>query len=1309
MASSKDIPATGLTTLVNPEEASLDIVFLHGFTGHPEKTWTHKDGDVAKSRSQWKEGGKPGNFFSRLNRKSAERVVFWPRDLLPATIPEARVLTYGYDTHLTHVLGRPLNRTTVYDIAGDFLVALEASRRSEPSRPILFVVHSLGGIVIKEALRQANICRAGKSHLRDAFASTIGIVFFGTPHGGADPRGLPQFVAESLVRMAGFRVNQKILDSLLPSSDRLKELRNEFGPIAAEHKWLIHSFQEELGVSYLNGNKVVEDGSSDLGLESETTEHIGRNHMDMCRFTGPEDFEYRKVAAVLDRIRRVILADTVRPASTDDGVPNPTPTDEEKEGIAALLSPDQRKILLDSLKFEQMDARQMSLKAAHAKTCTWLLETPDFIDWLDWDKIDHHHGLLWIKGNPGTGKSTLMKFVLGHFRKFMIDRTVISFFFNARGTELERSTVGMYRSLLFKLLGRQPELQPHVFDSLGVATWNADLQNGVNWSTELLKEGLEQAVLHLDHTSGVVCVIDALDECDEDEIREMVTFFQQLVEIAVSAGKRFQLLFSSRPYPNISVARGLKLVLERQPGHTNDITTYIQSELRIGNTTFEKEIRAELQLKASGIFIWVVLVVGILNKEHDKGRSARNLQKKLRETPGDLQKLFRDLLTREGHSKEEVVCCLQWVLLARRLLRPEELYHAILSITEPEYISSDVLEVVPDENIRKFILNSSKGLAEPTTSEDPVVQFIHESVKDFLLQGNGLATVWPGLGNNVEASSHGQLARSCVNYLAAKHVKTYLTNFLAEKWDNVRKLERAIPFLHYAAENSLHHAEMAHAGGVSQSGLLQDFPQSQWLECQSLFNLLTPRLGTQRLNVSLLYLFAMQGYSALIRALPSRPSCLTVEEGRYGPPILAALANKNHEAAQTLIELEAQTQPSGSPLHGAPKHYYKTKIRTLAFDQGFKFDRGRGLLSYLAERGDELLVSYLIATSTDDIDLVDMTLRTPLIWAASSGHEEIVKVLLASERVNPDRPDGTGLTPLMWATLNGHTEIVRHLISTGRVNTKWQLQGLSGLAWAARNGHETTFQLLLSEKDVDLNIRDSAGNTALGWAASGGHETMVALLLATGRVNIDPIDAYNRTPLTAAVEYGHERIVSMLLGAGADIDGGETYGKPIMRASGPGLNRTRSMMKLLLDGGADTNTMDQLGQTPLMHAIRNFNYEVVAVLLEHGADPEIKDNAGWTPLAYAAYMGYSDIVRSLLDNGAQPDAKSAYGEWPLRLAICEGNEEVVRLLLDYGADPAVMDYQRRTMVELAMSCDEPSILKLLTARSGANEEIHFKL
>jgi hypothetical protein len=118
--------------------------------------------------------------------------------------------------------------------------------------------------------------------------------------------------------------------------------------------------------------------------------------------------------------------------------------------------------LLDSLRFEQIDSRKLTIKTAHAKTCEWFLSHPYYQAWLDPGKLTQHHGFLWISGKPGAGKSTIMKFAYLSMksRKARHDQAITaSFFFNARGEYLEKSILGMYRSLLLQLLKGYPDLQ----------------------------------------------------------------------------------------------------------------------------------------------------------------------------------------------------------------------------------------------------------------------------------------------------------------------------------------------------------------------------------------------------------------------------------------------------------------------------------------------------------------------------------------------------------------------------------------------------------------------------------------------------------------------------------------------------------------------------------------------------------------------------------------------------------------------------------------------------------------------------------
>ncbi|KAJ4341292.1 hypothetical protein N0V95_007279 [Ascochyta clinopodiicola] len=377
------------------------------------------------------------------------------------------------------------------------------------------------------------------------------------------------------------------------------------------------------------------------------------------------------------------------------------------------LNDEQRQSLLDSLRFEQIDVRQMTIKQAYAKTCRWLLKSEQYLDWLDTTKLDEHRGFLWIKGKPGTGKSTLMKFALVNTRRATKDQTVPSFFFNARGKDIEKSTIRIYRSLLLQLLERLSALRS-VFDSLGLST--STLTADYQWNVETLKALLEQAIQSLGDLS-IVCFIDTLNECEKEQVQDMIQFFEHVGDLAVSRGTRFQVCFSSRHYPHITIRHGVELVLEGQEGHLQDIASYVEAGLKIGKSKIAQQVRAELQEKAPGIFMWVILVVGILNKESDSGQ-VYTLWRKLREIPGDLHELFRDILTRDTHNKHRLVLCIQWVLCAEQPLSPEQLYHAILSGVDIEAVTGWDPEEITKDVIKRFVLDSSRGLAEAPISQD---------------------------------------------------------------------------------------------------------------------------------------------------------------------------------------------------------------------------------------------------------------------------------------------------------------------------------------------------------------------------------------------------------------------------------------------------------------------------------------------------------------------------------------------------------------------------------------------------------------
>ncbi|KAI8948635.1 hypothetical protein F4801DRAFT_445748 [Xylaria longipes] len=306
-----------------------------------------------------------------------------------------------------------------------------------------------------------------------------------------------------------------------------------------------------------------------------------------------------------------------------------------------------RQVLLESLQFDQMDARQLTIKKAHAHTCAWFLNRSSYINWTKKNTLHNGHNFLWIKGKPGARKLILMKFLLGKLRNQIRQaenqEILLSFFFNARGNDLEKTTTRLYRSLLLQLLEARPDLQ-YILDNVRI---------GHCWTIESLKSLFEEAIQGFGYTS-LVCLIDALDECEEAQIRDMVSFVSDPSIIS----SQFRICFASRHYPHITIKTGLSIVLETQIGHGKDIESYLHSALIIEDNTLAEQIRCDLQEKASGVFMWVVLVVGILNKEYDAGRE-HVLHARIQQLPEDLHDLFLHILIRDDNNMYGLLLCIQ--------------------------------------------------------------------------------------------------------------------------------------------------------------------------------------------------------------------------------------------------------------------------------------------------------------------------------------------------------------------------------------------------------------------------------------------------------------------------------------------------------------------------------------------------------------------------------------------------------------------------------------------------------------------------
>ncbi|CAI6087167.1 unnamed protein product [Clonostachys chloroleuca] len=386
-----------------------------------------------------------------------------------------------------------------------------------------------------------------------------------------------------------------------------------------------------------------------------------------------------------------------------------------------------RDSMVKILKYPEMNSRQDIIETAEEHTCRWFLANSHYRAWLDPRQLKISHGFLWITGKPGAGKSVMMKFLSAEMREQgqQTHGVIISFFFDTRGSILQKSVTGMYRSLLHQLFGAYWDL-PSILDRPEFRAKTEDTHLAV----DNLKALLKAAVLKL-NTRRLTCFIDALDECDEQQALEMIYFLEELTKISTKNDIPLRICLSSRPYPHMLIPISILLTLEDQPGHTTDMESYISNNLRIEDPNLAEELKLKIIQKASGVFMWVVVVIPILNDYDRWGRPT--IKRQLEELPDTLTIIFKDILTRDKNNPDDLLFSVLWVLYAKWPLTPEEYYHALWSGLHlrghADAEIPDLSDTFVQRKINRYVVTSSKGLVEVTKSSVPTVQFIHETFK----------------------------------------------------------------------------------------------------------------------------------------------------------------------------------------------------------------------------------------------------------------------------------------------------------------------------------------------------------------------------------------------------------------------------------------------------------------------------------------------------------------------------------------------------------------------------------------------------
>jgi len=677
---------------------------------------------------------------------------------------------------------------------------------------------------------------------------------------------------------------------------------------------------------------------------------LNRTHSNMVKFA-PQDEEYDKVIARIKGIVHHALA--IR--------------------LPHLSESSQR--CLRSLNFKEMDTRLNDIDDALDGTCQWLLEHETYKAWAACSR-----GLLWIKGKPGSGKSTLLK----HAYQFVTetpkigDRAlVLSFYFHGRGAEIQKTPLGLFQSLLHQILRQVPDVLSNLVDTYEKRLQEkGNLSDAWEWHANELWDFFDLSLPRILQTRSVWLFVDALDESGEENARDLFRRFKSLLlKDHPSTCLPVRICLSCRHYPILD--QDCQFVINPESSNKKDISTYVQTGISTSDRLRQSTIPALITGRANGVFMWARLAVDEALKLDSKGRGLRMIEEKIKTLPPELDSLYSGLVA----DMDEIPASLkliQWVCFATRPLSLEELRWAMILDAECPYKSFRQCENAEeyDCHMENRLKTLSRGLAEAVPSADSraVVQFVHQSAKDFFID-KGLTILTDKLKSadptvikmDVTASAHHQLSRTCLRYLAMDEIGELTT----DNWDTWTS---KFPLIDYASTSWMVHAQVGEAGGVPQHDLIGYF---DWPS-----EILIKRW---------------------IRICQINPS---------GP----------HPRPQDMMTLT----------HVVSWHGLLRPLQLL-LDRGAEVDAKDGggwtPLSWAAMGGHEAVVRLLLDRGAE-VDVEDTDNCTPLSWAAIRGREALVRLLL-DRGAEVNAKDKDGWTALSWAAREGHKAVVQLLLDRG--------------------------------------------------------------------------------------------------------------------------------------------------------------------------------------------------------------------------------------------------------------------------------------
>ncbi|KAK3291663.1 uncharacterized protein B0H64DRAFT_249093 [Chaetomium fimeti] len=417
--------------------------------------------------------------------------------------------------------------------------------------------------------------------------------------------------------------------------------------------------------------------------------------------------------------------------------------------------------LLRSLHFAALDNRLQAIPKAYKNTFEWVLQEPpqsedaepqplwsSFSDWLRQDT----ENIYWITGKPGSGKSTLMKHLVAepatfsHLKQWSGDNKVLTAMFYSwdAGSDLQKSQIGLLRTLLYQIVNQVPEIAPRLFPgrwAMQKIFGPASLEHLPLWTWDELFDSVGSLATLPQRDFNLVIFVDGLDEFTGDHSK-LIDLVRQL-----HSQPGIKVCVSSRPWNDFRDAFVSCPQLRMEVLTESDLKTFVEGvshanvaflELKDAYPVEAEELLAKVVERACGVFLWVSLVMKTLLDSLTDGTTLAHLEHLVDSLPKDLSKLYERLWRRVKGSYQRAGSRL--LLLFRAYTSAPILVLDAKKIAMPAGMHAEMLWLAdrnPPDSHRRIIqvlrrkLNSrTMGLLELT--RDDHVNYLHRTTKEWL-------------------------------------------------------------------------------------------------------------------------------------------------------------------------------------------------------------------------------------------------------------------------------------------------------------------------------------------------------------------------------------------------------------------------------------------------------------------------------------------------------------------------------------------------------------------------------------------------